>query len=235
MSSVSSTSCLTAVLIVDSEEAMKSASRPASVMFAASVCRSSESSGESETTCWKFVLMLRASASISRRSASLVPSAATRDPAAQVRLRRDDLVERDAREPLHDQAQAAVGQLEHLVDVRRRADGVQVGLARLLDRRIALREDRDQLPVRNRIVDEAHRALARDGERHERVRKEHRVAKRKNRQLGRNRQRPIAVRDVLPLEVLVLIAHSDLTLSGHWVIWSSSHFANRAINDQITR
>ena len=51
MSSVSSTSCLTAVLIVESDEAMKSASRPGSVMFIASVCRSSESSGDSDTTC----------------------------------------------------------------------------------------------------------------------------------------------------------------------------------------
>ena len=72
MSSVSSTSCLTAVLIVDSDDAMKSARRPGSAMFIASVCRSSDRSGDSDTTCWKFVLMLRASASISRRSASLV-------------------------------------------------------------------------------------------------------------------------------------------------------------------
>ena len=76
MSSVSSTSCFTAVLIVDRDDAMKSARRPGSVMFTASVCRSSDSSGESETTCWKFVLMLRASASISSRSASAVPSTA---------------------------------------------------------------------------------------------------------------------------------------------------------------
>ena len=76
MSSVSSTSCLTAVLIVESDEAMKSARRPGSVMFAASVWRSSESSGDSDTTCWKFVLMFRASASISRRSASSIASTA---------------------------------------------------------------------------------------------------------------------------------------------------------------
>ena len=75
-SSVSSTSCLTAVLIVASDDAMKSASRPGSTMFIASVCRSSESSGDRDTTCWKFVLMFRASASISRRSASLIPSTA---------------------------------------------------------------------------------------------------------------------------------------------------------------
>ena len=57
-------------------EAMKSASRPGSAMFDASVCRSSDSSGDSDTTCWKFVLMLRSSASISRRSASLTASTA---------------------------------------------------------------------------------------------------------------------------------------------------------------
>ncbi len=51
MSSVSSTSCFTAVLIVESDEAMKSASRPGSVMLVASVCRSSASKGESDTTC----------------------------------------------------------------------------------------------------------------------------------------------------------------------------------------
>ena len=122
MSSVSSTSCLTAVLIVDSDEAMKSASRPGSVMFIASVCRSSDSSGDSETTCWKFVLMLRASASISSRSASLVSSAAALTRARRYGLRRHDLVERQPRQALDDQPQAAVGQLEHLVDVRRRAD-----------------------------------------------------------------------------------------------------------------
>ena len=76
MSSVSSTSCLTPVLIVESEDAMKSASRPGSVMFIARVCRSSDSSGDSDTTCWKLVLMFRASASISSRSDSLVSSVA---------------------------------------------------------------------------------------------------------------------------------------------------------------
>ncbi len=76
MSSVSSTDCLVAVVMVDRLDAMKSASLPASVMFIASVCRSSESSGDSETTFWKLVLMLRCSASTSRRSSSLVWSGA---------------------------------------------------------------------------------------------------------------------------------------------------------------
>ena len=49
--------------------------------------------------------------------------------AAQVRARLDDAVEADARQPLDDQAQAAVGQLEHLVDVGGGADRVEVFLA----------------------------------------------------------------------------------------------------------
>ena len=211
MSSVSSTSCLTAVLIVESDEAMKSASRPGSAMFIASVWRSSESSGESDTTCWKFVLMLRASASISRRSASFVSSAAALTRARRYGCGRHDLVEREPRQSLDDQPQAAVGQLEHLVNVRRRADAEQILLLRLFDRRVALREHGDQLAVRDRVVDQTHRALAGDGERHERIRKEDRVPKRQNRQLRRNRKRPIADREVLGLEVLELIAHRDLT------------------------
>ena len=120
------------MLIVDSDEAMKSASRPGSVMFIASVCRSSDSSGDSDTTCWKLVLMLRASASISSRSASLVSSVAALTRARRYGCVGDDLVEREPRQPLDDQAQAAVGQLEHLVDVGRGADRVEVVLAAAL-------------------------------------------------------------------------------------------------------
>ena len=56
---------------------MKSARRPGSVMFEASACRSSDISGDSDTICWKFALMLRCSASISRRSSSLSTSGAS--------------------------------------------------------------------------------------------------------------------------------------------------------------
>ena len=76
-SSVSSTSCLAAVDIVPRLEAMKSAARPGSVMFDASVCRSSDISGDSETICWKLTLMLRCSASISSRSRSASASGAS--------------------------------------------------------------------------------------------------------------------------------------------------------------
>ncbi len=48
---------------------MKSARRPGSVIVDASVCMSSDSRGDNDTTFWKLVLMLRISASISTRSA----------------------------------------------------------------------------------------------------------------------------------------------------------------------
>ena len=67
------------------------------------------------------------------------------DDGAQVRPRLDDAIELNALDPLHDQPEAAVGQLEHLVDVGGGADRVQVVLQRLLDRGVALREDADQL------------------------------------------------------------------------------------------
>ena len=75
-SSVSSTCCRTAVSSVVRLDAMKSASRPGSLMVPARVCRSSDKSGDNETTFWKLVLMLRISASISVRSAARSASAA---------------------------------------------------------------------------------------------------------------------------------------------------------------
>jgi len=77
----------------------------------------------------------------------------------------------------------------------------------------------DLLIIPGGIVDQPHGALARDREGHEGIRKEDRVPKRQDRQLGWNVERPIAEGDVLALEVLELIAHGDLTLSGQLVIW----------------
>ena len=86
-------------------------------MLAASACRSSDSSGDSDTTCWKLLLMLRCSASISRWSSSRSTSSARGHGRAQVGTGLHDPVEANARQSLNDQPQAAVGQLEHLVDV----------------------------------------------------------------------------------------------------------------------
>ena len=205
-STVSSTSCLTAVLSVARLDAMKSASRPGSVMFIASACRSSDSSGDSETTCWKLVLMFRCSASISSRSSSRTVSSAAFDAGAQVRAHGRNGLELQARESLHDEAQAAVGQLEHLVDVRRRADPVHVVLGRLFDRGVPLGEHADELAPVDRLFDEADGALARDCQRQERIGKQHRVAQRQNRQLARNRYRLFCGR-VADVETFVFTTH----------------------------
>ena len=128
---------------------------------------------------------------------------------AEEGLGRHHLLEPQPHEALHDQAQAAVGQLEHLVNVGRHADRVQVGGGGLLHGRVALREHPDQLPARHRVVDEAHGALPRHGERHERVGKQDRVPKRKNRQLGRHGERPVTRGAFLRGKTLVAIAHGD--------------------------
>jgi len=104
----------------------------------------------------------------------------------EVRAQRRQPIEREAREALHDEAHAAVGQLEHLMNVRERADAVQVALARLFLGRVALNEYADQLAAGDRLVDEAHRRLARHGERHEGIREEHGVAQRQHRHFRRN-------------------------------------------------
>jgi hypothetical protein len=66
--------------------------------------------------------MLRCSASISRWSSSRSWSGGDRHQRAQKRPRLDDAIEGDPFETLDDQPQAAVRQLEHLVDVRQGAD-----------------------------------------------------------------------------------------------------------------
>ena len=116
------------------------------------------------------------------------------DRGAQVRPGLDDAIERDALDALHDQPQAAVGQLEHLVDVGRGADRIQVFLQRLFDRGLALREDADQLAGGVGLFDQAHRCLARDRQRHERIGEQDGVAERQYRQFGGNLERPFGVR-----------------------------------------
>ena len=135
-----------------------------------------------------------------------------RDLRAEVRMCGDDLVEREPRQTLDDEPQTAVRQLEHLVDVRRRADGVQIRLPRLFDRGVPLGEDGDEFAVRDRVVNQTDGAFARDSKRHERIGKKDGVPQRQNRQLGGNRERPVAGGQILRFQVFELIAHGDLTL-----------------------
>ncbi len=106
--------------------------------------------------------------------------------AAQVRTRRRDLVEAHARQALHDDSQAAVRQLEHLVNLAGGTDFVQVALPRFVFARFALREDGNGLSAGDRFVNQLDGAFTRHGERHEGLRKQHRVAQRQHRHFRRH-------------------------------------------------
>ena len=97
------------------------------------------------------------------------------------RLGLDDPVELDAGQPLYDETQTSIGQLEHLVDVRHRPNRVQVFLSGLLDSRIALSEHANQLALSHRPVDQTNGALARHRKWHERVGEQDGITERKNR------------------------------------------------------
>ncbi len=133
-----------------------------------------------------------------------------RDDRPQVRACLHQAIELNAREPLNDQPKAAVGQLEHLVDVRDGADRVQVVLRRILDRRVFLREDTNQPGRRVGFLDEAHRCFAGDGQRHEGIGKQHRVAQRQHGHFRGHLNRPFGVGAGLEQRheaILILIAH----------------------------
>ena len=135
--------------------------------------------------------MLRSSASISRCSASA--------PVSGARLTRARRYGRDVvtssscsrASPCTIRRRLPSGSLNILWMWLAVPTRIQIVLLRLLDSRVALREDADQLAAGDRLVDQADRALARHGERHERVRKQHGVAERKNRKLVRDVERPI--------------------------------------------
>ena len=127
-------------------------------------------------------------------------------PGPDVRLRRQHLLQVQAGLPLHDEAQGAVGQLEHLVDVGDGPDGIELLLGGLLGARLELGEDADEAAVGDGLLDQPHRALPGHRERHERVRKEDRVAQGQHRQLGRNPHRTEAAGTAL-VELLGLVAH----------------------------
>ena len=123
------------------------------------------------------------------------------------RFRLADPVQRHAREPLDDEPQAAVRQLEHLVDVRDGADGVEIVLAGLFRRRLALGEDADELVAFDGGLDELHGTLPGHRQRHEGVGKQYRVAQRQDRQLRRNRHLSPARRSSRCVRMFRFVVH----------------------------
>ena len=133
MSSVSSTSCFTAVPIVDSDDAMKSARRPG---FGDIGRQRLQIVGQQRRQRHD-LLEIRLDIAGERVDLETVGVVGVfgglLHAGSQIRLSRDDLFERQTRKSLDDQAQTPVRQLEHLVDVRRGPDGVEIVPPRLFD------------------------------------------------------------------------------------------------------
>ena len=84
-------------------------------------------------------------------------------------------------DPLDEEADPAVRQFEHAHDRGRRADLVEVGLLRLLDRGVALRHQQDHPVLGERLVDRADRALPAERKRNDDERIEDGVLERQDR------------------------------------------------------
>ena len=107
------------------------------------------------------------------------------DPGPEVRRRLRELHHAEPLEPLDDQADRAVGLLEHPVDHRDRARPVKLlGGGRLL-RGVVLGQDADQPVAEDGLVHRAHGRRPRDRQRDDRLRKEHGLPERQDGQLVR--------------------------------------------------
>ena len=129
------------------------------------------------------------------------------DPGGEIRAHLHHLRDADAMEPLHDQAHGSIRLLQHLVHGGQGADPVQIGLLRILGRRIPLGEDPDQAVSPDHVFEQLHRRLAAGPQRQGRLRKEHGVAQGQDRHLLRNR-RPRAQRHCARQGHLV-VCHGD--------------------------
>ncbi len=105
--------------------------------------------------------------------------------AEQVRVGVDAVVEADALEPLHEDPECPVGNLDHLVDEGDRADVVDVVPARRFDGFVARRDQREQAVACDDVVDQPDRALLPDRERRHRLREDDRLLEREHGQCGR--------------------------------------------------
>ncbi|MCG3159280.1 MAG: hypothetical protein JMDDDDMK_00266 [Acidobacteria bacterium] len=85
-----------------------------------------------------------------------------------------------ARDTLHQDADASVGQLQHSHDDGHRAHVVKIALPRLFLVGIFLRGEHDHAVFGQRLVNSADRAFAADKQRHDHERKDHDVAQRQH-------------------------------------------------------
>ena len=182
----SSSSCLTAVPMVLRLDAMKSVSRVTSVMLVARALRSSDSTGDSCTTWLKFARMFRSSASISSAS----DSAGRRSPRATSARRYGRVaITRSSRiraRPWTISRRLPSGSLNILwmwVSVPTSWRSPWPGSS--CDGSFCVKTPITLAPAMASSMSLTER-LARDGQRHERVRKQHGVAQRQHRHVARH-------------------------------------------------
>jgi hypothetical protein len=108
--------------------------------------------------------------------------------ADEVRVVLQRAVEADAPNTLDEDAQRAVGNLDHLVDHGGGSDGVQVVPAGLFRFFVLHRHEGDVAIARDDVLDELDRAFLADRERRGEAREDDRVLEREHRQRGRKRQ-----------------------------------------------
>ena len=183
-STVSRSSCRSSVLIVRSVEATRCASALGSSTFAAASCSSSGRYGARPMMRAKRPWTLRVSASTSGVSISTSGSALELAERGTGR-RRGGASSRMRSRPCDEDPQRPVGDLDHLVDERDRADLVDVVPAGRVDRRVARGDEREQPVAGDDVVDQPHRALLPDRERRHRLREDDRLLQRQHRQRRR--------------------------------------------------
>jgi GntR family transcriptional regulator, transcriptional repressor for pyruvate dehydrogenase complex len=115
------------------------------------------------------------------------------DPRRQERLAALEAVDLEPRNPLQDDAEVVLGQLDDLEDAGGAAHVVHICLVRILGARILLREDADHRALLgDRVLHEADGLAPPDVDRNDRTREQHGVAERENGDHVRDLDRKIA-------------------------------------------
>jgi hypothetical protein len=102
------------------------------------------------------------------------------DLGLQVGFHLADVLHASPRQPLHQDADTAVRQLQHAHDHRRGADLEQVSLTRVVHRGVALRHQHDDAALRQRPVDRQHALVPSHRKRQDDVREDDSVLQRQD-------------------------------------------------------
>ena len=116
----------------------------------------------------------------------------------------DEVVDAGTAEALHEDADAAVRQLQHPHDDGHRADAIEVVLGRVFVLKVFLRRQHDDAVLGQRLVHRVDRLLARHRQRDDDERKDHQVLERKHRQ-------DVGDFDWLFFRGFVRVSHLDLS------------------------